>query len=419
MKSQRLIIEGGNALSGEIRVQGAKNSSLPIIAASLMCKGETILKNCPRLTDTYASCRILTHLGCECRFEGNTLTVKPDGLNKNEIPDELMREMRSSIIYMGALLGRCGRCSLSFPGGCELRPRPIDMHLNAMKKMGAKFIDEYGTIECVSEQGLKGRKITLKYPSVGTTENIILAAAKAKGETIIINAAREPEIMDLAAFINKCGGKIKGAGNSTIVIEGVSELIGCTHYIMPDRIAAATYISAVAATNGEINIHGIDASLCDSFMCVFEQMGCNIYVYDGCIYVNAKKPLKSVGKIITLPHPGFPTDAQAIIMSALCKAKGVSIFEETIFESRYRHVDSLVKMGADIKVIGKAAIINGVKKLYGAKVAATDLRGGAAMVVAGLGAEGITEIKDIEHIDRGYENIEKVITSLGGKITRT
>ncbi|MBS1324580.1 MULTISPECIES: UDP-N-acetylglucosamine 1-carboxyvinyltransferase [Porcipelethomonas] len=418
MKSQRLIIEGGNALSGEIKVQGAKNSSLPIIAASLMCKGETVLKNCPCLTDTYASCRILTHLGCTCRFEGNTLTIKPDGINKTEIPDELMREMRSSIIYMGALLGRCGKCGLSFPGGCELGPRPIDMHLSAMKKMGAKVNDEYGTIECTAEHGLKGTKIILKYPSVGTTENIILAAVMAKGETIIMNAAREPEIMDLAAFLNKCGGKIKGAGNSTIVIEGVNELFGCTHYIMPDRIAAATYISAAASTNGEISIHGIDPALCDSFMCVFEQMGCNIYVYDGCIYVNAKKPLKSVGKIITLPHPGFPTDAQAIIMASLCKANGISIFEETIFENRYRHVDSLVKMGADIKVIGKAAIITGVKKIYGAKVSATDLRGGAAMAVAGLGAEGITEITDVEHIDRGYENIEKVLTSMGGKITR-
>lgn len=419
MQGQRLIIEGGNVLSGEIKVQGAKNSSLPIIAASLMCRGETVLKNCPRLTDTYASCRILTHLGCECRFTGNTLTVNPDGLDNYEIPDELMREMRSSIIYLGALLGRCGRCSLSFPGGCELGPRPIDMHISAVKKMGAKVNDEYGTIECVAERGLTGTKITLNYPSVGTTENIILAAVRAKGETIIVNAAREPEIMDLAAFLNKCGGKIRGAGNSTVVIDGVEELHGCTYYVMPDRIAAATYISAAASTGGDISIRGIDPILCDSFMSVFEQMGCNIYVYDGSIYVNARKPLKSVEKIITMPHPGFPTDAQAIIMAALCKAKGISIFEETIFENRYRHVDSLVKMGADIKVIGKAAVVTGVKKLYGAKVAATDLRGGAAMAVAGLGAEGLTEITEIEHIDRGYENIEKVITSLGGKMTRT
>ncbi len=348
----------------KLKFRGLKKQFSSYYCGIAYVQGETVLKKLSLpyrylcvVQNTYAS------LGCTCRFEGNTLTIKPDGINKTEIPDELMREMRSSIIYMGAPLGRCGKCGLSFPGGRELGPRPIDMHLSAMKKMGAKVNDEYGTIECTAEHGLKGTKIILKYPSVGTTENIILAAVMAKGETIIMNAAREPEIMDLAAFLNKCGGKIKGAGNSTIVIEGVNELFGCTsHYIMPDRIAAATYISAAASTNGEISIHGIDPALCDSFMCVFEQMGCNIYVYDGCIYVNAKKPLKSVGKIITLPHPGFPTDAQAIIMASLCKANGISIFEETIFENRYRHVDSLVKMGADIKVIGKAAIITGVKK---------------------------------------------------------
>jgi UDP-N-acetylglucosamine 1-carboxyvinyltransferase len=292
------------------------------------------------------------------------------------------------------------------------------MHLSAMKKLGAEINDEHGTIECTAVNGLHGTKITLSYPSVGTTENIILAAVKANGETVIVNAAREPEIMDLAAFLNKCGGKVRGAGNSTVVIEGVKELNGCTHYIMPDRIAAATYISAAASTGGEVNIRGIDSALCDSFISAFEQMGCNIYIYDGCIYVNAKKKLKSVGKIITMPHPGFPTDAQAIVMAALCKSDGISIFEENIFENRYRHVDSFVKMGADIKVVGKAAVVKGVNKMFGAKVAATDLRGGAAMAVAGLGAEGKTEITDIGHIDRGYENFEKVITAMGGKITR-
>ena len=418
MLNQKFVIEGGKKLSGEIKIQGAKNSSLPIIAASLMCSGETVLKNCPALSDTYASCRILTHLGCECRFCGNTLSVKSGGLNSCSIPDELMREMRSSIIYMGALLGAVGKCSLSFPGGCELGPRPIDMHLSAVRKMGVSVNDEYGAIECTAQNGLKGAKITLRYPSVGTTENIILAAVKARGETVIVNAAREPEIMDLSLFLNKCGGKIKGAGSGTVTIEGVSELHGCSHYIMPDRIAAATYISAAAATGGEVNITNIDPGLCDSYISVFEQMGCNIYIYDGCVYVNAGKPLRAVNKIITMPHPGFPTDAQAILMAVLCKANGTSIFEENIFENRYRHVDALVKMGADIKVIGKAAVINGVKTLYGAKVSATDLRGGAAMAVAGLGAEGKTEISDIEHIDRGYENFESVITSMGGKITR-
>ena len=390
----------------------------PIIAASVMCGGETVIENCPKISDTYASSRILTHLGLQCIIEKNVMTVRNNGNKTVEIPDDLMREMRSSIIYMGALLGACGECRMSFPGGCELGPRPIDMHIAAMKKLGAKVVDEYGIIKCTAERGLHGARINLNYPSVGTTENIMLAAVTAKGQTVISNAAREPEIIDLADFLNRCGGRIKGAGNSTIVIDGVQKLRGCTYSVIADRIAAATYISAAASTGGEISLTGIDSSICDSFLPVFEQMGCKIYVYSDRLYINASGKLKGVNKIITMPHPGFPTDAQAVIMAALCKAYGSSIFEENIFESRYRHVDALVKMGADIKVIGKAAVVNGVEKLYGAKVSATDLRGGAAMAVAGLGAEGVTEVAEIHHIDRGYEDMEKAFSSLGGKIQR-
>lgn len=418
MHKQKFIIEGGKRISGELQLQGAKNSSLPIIAASVMCRGETILKNCPQITDTYASCRILTQLGCKCSMNDDTLTIINDGVIRPEIPDELMREMRSSIIFMGALVGSQHECRLSFPGGCELGPRPIDMHLSAIKKMGGEIKDVHGNIECIAISGLHGAKITLSYPSVGTTENIILAAVLANGETIIANAAREPEIVDLAKFLNNCGAKIRGAGNSTIVIEGVNELHGCEYKIMPDRIAAATYISAAVCTGGEINLKGVELAVCDSFISVFEQMGCGIYEFSDSVYVNAKKIPKAVKKIITLPHPGFPTDAQAVVMAALCKARGISIFEETVFENRYRHVDYLVKMGADIKVIGKAAVVSGVKKLYGTKIKATDLRGGAAMVIAALGAEGISELYDIEHIDRGYENFEKYLCSLGGKVIR-
>lgn len=383
-----------------------------------MCGGETVIENCPKISDTYASSRILTHLGLQCIIEKNVMTVRNNGNKTVEIPDDLMREMRSSIIYMGALLGACGECRMSFPGGCELGPRPIDMHIAAMKKLGAKVVDEYGIIKCTAERGLHGARINLNYPSVGTTENIMLAAVTAKGQTVISNAAREPEIIDLADFLNRCGGRIKGAGNSTIVIDGVQKLRGCTYSVIADRIAAATYISAAASTGGEISLTGIDSSICDSFLPVFEQMGCKIYVYSDRLYINASGKLKGVNKIITMPHPGFPTDAQAVIMAALCKAYGSSIFEENIFESRYRHVDALVKMGADIKVIGKAAVVNGVEKLYGAKVSATDLRGGAAMAVAGLGAEGVTEVAEIHHIDRGYEDMEKAFSSLGGKIQR-
>lgn len=419
MSEQKFVIRGGTPLKGELKVQGAKNSVLPIIAASVMCGGETVIENCPEITDTYASLRIMTRLGLGCVFEKNVLTVKNSGLKTCEIPDELMREMRSSIIYMGALMGACGECTLTFPGGCELGPRPIDMHLCALEKLGAKISDEYGIIRCTAENGLHGAKINLNYPSVGTTENIILAAAMAKGETVIHNAAREPEIFDLAAFLNRCGAKITGAGNSTIIIEGVKKLHGCTYYVMPDRIAAATYIAAAASTGGEIALTGINGNICESFIPAFEQMGCKLYEYRDRIYVNAGLKLRGINRITTMPHPGFPTDAQAVLMAALCKADGSSIFVENIFENRYRHVDALVKMGADIKTVGKAAVINGVEKLYGAKVTATDLRGGAAMAVAGLGAEGITEITEICHIDRGYEHLEKAVKQLGGKIRRT
>ena len=418
MSDQKFVIKGGTPLNGELKIQGAKNSVLPIIAASVMCGGETVIENCPKISDTYASSRILTHLGLQCIIEKNVMTVRNNGNKTVEIPDDLMREMRSSIIYMGALLGACGECRMSFPGGCELGPRPIDMHIAAMKKLGAKVVDEYGIIKCTAERGLHGARINLNYPSVGTTENIMLAAVTAKGQTVISNAAREPEIIDLADFLNRCGGRIKGAGNSTIVIDGVQKLRGCTYSVIADRIAAATYISAAASTGGEISLTGIDSSICDSFLPVFEQMGCKIYVYSDRLYINASGKLKGVNKITTMPHPGFPTDAQAVIMAALCKAYGSSIFEENIFESRYRHVDALVKMGADIKVLGKAAVVNGVEKLYGAKVSATDLRGGAAMAVAGLGAEGVTEVAEIHHIDRGYEDMEKAFSSLGGKIQR-
>ena len=420
MSEQKLIIRGGKPLKGSVRVQGAKNSVLPMIAAALLCEGETVLCNCPCISDTYASSRILSYLGCRCSYNKNekVLTIDPSGAYKTFISDELMQEMRSSIIYMGAMLGAFGECKLSFPGGCQLGPRPIDMHLSAIRKMGVSVKEQYGGIECRAVNRLHGARISLGYPSVGATENIMLAAVRAEGETVISNAAREPEIMDLAAFLNKCGAEIRGAGGSEIVIKGTERLCGCTYSVMPDRIAAATYISSVVCSGGEIELSGIDMPLCDSFMPVFEQMGCGIYPYEDGIYVNAQKRLKAPQKIITLPHPGFPTDAQPPIMAAVCKAKGTSIFEETVFEDRYRHVDALVKMGADIRVIGKAAVINGVDTLYGAKVRALDLRGGAALTAAALGAEGVSEISGVKYIDRGYDNIEKVLSDLGGDIKR-
>lgn len=416
---QKLIIKGGSSLSGEVNLQGAKNSSLPVLAGAFLAEGKSVITNCPKLSDVYSACRILTHLGCCCDIKENTVTVKSGKYSSCEIPDELMREMRSSIVFLGAVLGRFGECRLSMPGGCQLGPRPIDMHLSSLEKMGVTISEKYGMIECKAENGLKGARITLQFPSVGATENIILAGVLADGETEIRNAGREPEIKDLADYLVKCGARIKGAGESTIYIEGVEKLDGCEYEIMPDRIAAATYMGAAASAGGEIKINRIKYQDVDSFTNIFEQMGCRIYSYRDMMYIKAPEKIKAVPKIRTMPYPGFPTDAQAIVMAVLCRAYGTSIFEENIFESRYKHVDELLRMGADIKVSGKTAVVEGKRKLYGAKVSATDLRGGAALVVAALGAEGITEISDIRHLDRGYDSIENVLSAIGANVKRT
>lgn len=415
---QRLVIEGEKKLSGELLVHGAKNSALPLLAACVLAGGETVLGNCPRLSDVYAACRILSCLGCKCQREGDKVLVNTDGLTHFDVPDELMREMRSSIVFLGAILARLGRCRLSFPGGCELGPRPIDMHISALRKMGAVIKEEHGTLDCDVGGGLHGEKIVLSFPSVGATENIILAAATAKGLTVIHNAAREPEIIDLSRFLNSCGAKISGYGENSIYIEGVEKLVGCEYEVMPDRIVAATYLSACAITGSELTIKNVRLGDIEAIVPVFEQMGCIICPYSDRIYISAKRPLKAVKTIRTMPFPGFPTDAQAVVMSALTKAKGTSIVVENIFQNRFRHVDELVRMGADIKAEGKVAVIDGVKRIYGTSVRATDLRGGAALVVAGLGAEGVTEVSDIKYIDRGYENIESAFSSVGGKVKR-
>lgn len=416
---QKLIIEGNRKLRGEIKVQGAKNSVLPILAACILPENsECVLTNCPDLSDVYCALRILKQLGVKGSFDKNTIRLCNTQTDSFEISEELMMKMRSSIIFLGAVLGARGKCTLYYPGGCELGPRPIDMHINALKKMGADIKEKHGALICTAEKGLSGAKINLPFPSVGATENIILAAVKANGETVIYNAAREPEIKDLAQFLNKCGAKIKGAGESTIIINGVDKLLGCEYSIMPDRIAAGTYIAAAAATNGEALLDNICVEDMESFLPVFEQMGCKIYTFGKKLYINAKHPLNAVKTIRTMPHPGFPTDIQAITMAVLCKAKGTSVFVENIFESRFRHVDALCKMGADIRVAGKAAVVEGVEALSGARVSATDLRSGAALVTAALSACGTSEITEICHIDRGYENIERYLTQLGAKIKR-
>ena len=415
---QRLRIEGEKRINGEISVQGAKNSALPLLSACVLSKGEVTLHNCPRLSDVFAACRILSCLGCSCSFEGNTVTVNSSCISKSYVPDGLMREMRSSIVFLGAILGRLGKCSLSFPGGCELGPRPIDMHISALKQMGVIIKEEYGVLDCTCPKGLKGSKINLSFPSVGATENIMLAACLAKGDTVIYNAAREPEISDLAGFLNACGARISGHGGSVIYITGVRELHGCEYSVMPDRIVACTLLGAAAVTGGDISLKNCRPQDIDSVLPIFEQMGCGVFVYDDNIYLTAKKNLRAVKTIRTMPYPGFPTDAQAIVMAALTKAQGTSVIVENIFENRYRHVDELVRMGADIKVEGKVAVVEGVKKLFGANVIATDLRGGAALVLAALAADGETVLSNIKLIDRGYEDIEKQLNSVGAKICR-
>lgn len=415
---QRLMIDGGTKVAGEIAVHGAKNSALPLLAATLLGKTPTVLHNCPKLSDVFAASRILTYLGCKCTREKDSVIVDTTNLTHFEVPDELMREMRSSIVFLGAILGRLGRCRLSFPGGCDLGARPIDMHISALRQMGTVIKEEHGYLDCSVPKELCGATITLSFPSVGATENIMLAAVLAKGDTEIRNAAREPEIIDLANFLNNCGAKISGHGGSTIHIKGVNEIYGCEYTVMPDRIVAATYIGAAAITNGEIILTNVRERDLESVLPVYEEMGCSIYAYQDKLFVNAARPLKAVKSIRTMPYPGFPTDVQAIIMACLCKAKGTSVIVETIFENRFKHAGELIRMGADIKVEGKVAVVQGVKKLYGAQVYATDLRGGAALVLAGLNAEGRTIIDDIKHIDRGYESIEKNLGLLGAKIVR-
>lgn len=413
----KLIINGGKKLNGEIKIQGAKNSVLPIIAASILGNGQSIIENCPYLSDTDSAGEILKVLGCDVKRENETLIIDSSSFNTFEIPEYLMRKMRSSIMFLGAILGRARKAKISLPGGCELGPRPIDLHLASLAKLGVKIYDEYGFLNCECPNDLKGAEISLSFPSVGVTENVMLAATLAKGTTTIMNAAKEPEIEDLQTFINHMGGKIRGAGTDIIEIEGVKSLNPSRHVVIPDRIAAATYIIAVYATGGKGRIINVNPSHLLSVISALTDAGCNLNW--GNNYIEIKESAKLRGlKVRTMPYPGFPTDIQAPFMALMSIAEGTSVFIETIFENRFKHVDELTRMGAKIRVEGRVAVIEGVKRLSGAAVEATDLRGGAALAIAGLTAEGQTEIDKIFHIDRGYDKIEEKLSAMGALIKR-
>lgn len=412
----QIIIQGGRRLEGTLQVQGSKNSVLPILAATILHPGRTVLRGCPRLSDVEASIRILRHLGCAARWEGEELVVDTSSMSRWDVPDHLMREMRSSVIFLGAILARLGWAEMSYPGGCELGPRPIDLHLTALRQLGADLREEGGHLRCCA-QHMTGREIALSTPSVGATENAILAACGADGETLLFNAAREPEITDLQEFLCAMGCKVRGAGSSTICILGRQTTHDAVHTVMPDRIAAATYLAAVAAAGGQVELHRVNYRHLSTVTASLHAAGCQITGGEGLIALRSDGALRSAGVIRTAPYPGFPTDAQAVLMAALLRSHGATVFVENIFENRYRHVDELHRMGADISVADRVAVVTGVPRLCGAQVRCTDLRGGAALLVAGLTAEGTTRIGDIHHIRRGYEDPVRDLRSLGAEIS--
>ncbi len=410
-----MIIDGPARLSGELSVQGAKNSTLPLLAGALLCKGQTVLHNCPDLSDVDTAIEILRHLGCVCRREGHDLIVD-SSITCHEIPEELMRRMRSSIVFLGAILSRCKEARLCPPGGCELGPRPIDLHISSLRRLGVQVKECGGWLECSCPGGINGAYVSLSFPSVGATENLILAAVCGKGTTIIANAAREPEICDLSEYLNRCGGRIYGAGESCIIIDGVEELYGCEHRVMPDRIAAVTYMAAAAVTGGNVTLRDVDNTHILPMLSPFEESGCQVRQLGGSLNISAPRQLSAVRHIRTMPYPGFPTDAQPVVMSMAAVGEGTSVFVENIFENRYRHTEGLTRMGARIKVEGKVAVVEGVPELSGAAVEAADLRGGAALIVAGLCARGSTRIEGTEFVKRGYEDIGEKLALLGARV---
>ena len=410
-----IIIRGGRPLSGSLTVQGAKNSVLPILAATLLSGEVCRIRHCPRLRDVETAMEILRHLGCRADWQGRDLLVDAADLTRWDVPDHLMSRMRSSVVFLGAILARCGQAEMTYPGGCELGARPIDLHLAALRSMGAAIQETGGRLVCRRER-LTGTEIVLSLPSVGATENAMLAACGAEGTTVIANAAREPEIVDLQTFLQKMGAHVQGAGSSTVVVEGGAPLHGCVHTVVADRIVAATYLAAAAGTGGDIRLEGVDYRHLSAVATMLRQAGCRLTCGETSIRLQAPRRLQSAGPIRTAPYPGFPTDAQAVLMASLLRSEGATVFVENIFDSRYRHVPEMVRMGADIRLEGRVAVVCGVDRLHGAAVQAKELRGGASLVLAGLQAEGETAVTGVEHIQRGYEDLTGELAQLGADI---
>lgn len=411
------MVEKSPPLKGRVRISGAKNSALPILAASLLGTEDIILEDVPKLKDVKVICEVLTSLGAEVEYlEDRVIRINSANVNKHETKYELMSKMRASFLVMGPLLTRLGKTKNSLPGGCAIGTRPIDLHLKGFKALGATIDVDHGNISAYADE-LIGDRIYLDFPSVGATENIMMAAVMASGETTIDNAAMEPEIVDLANFLNKLGADIKGAGTSSIRIKGVKKLGGARHSIIPDRIEAGTFMVAAAITGGDIIVENVITSHIKPVIAKLKEVGCEVIENGDVVRVIGTKNLKAID-VKTMPYPGFPTDMQSQFMALMSVCKGTSVCIETVFENRFMHVDELKRMGADIKIDGRSAIIQGVDNLTSAPVKASDLRAGAALVLAGLVSEGVTEIDNIYHIDRGYDGIEEKFTKLGAKIYR-
>ncbi|HOC06477.1 MAG TPA: UDP-N-acetylglucosamine 1-carboxyvinyltransferase [Bacillota bacterium] len=414
---EKIYVRGGNTLQGTIKIDGAKNSALPILAASLLTSGPNLFEDVPALEDVNTICQLLEQLGVEVSWlKPGTLRIDAAHINTCETPYELVRKMRASFLVMGPLLARNGRARVSLPGGCNIGTRPIDLHLKGFMALGAEVVMGHGYIEAMAPR-LTGSRIYLDFPSVGATENIMMAATLAQGTTIIENAAAEPEIVDLANYLNAAGANVRGAGTSLIRITGVEALTGTNHTVIPDRIEAGTYIAAVAAAGGQVQLTNVVVDHLKPVIAKFEEVGVTILEQGDGLLVIGNKPL-SATDVKTLPYPGFPTDMQAQITAVLTTAQGISLVTETIFENRFMHVDELKRMNAKVKIDGRSAVIEGIPRLTGAQVNASDLRAGAALVIAGLVADGVTEVGNVYHIDRGYHDLVGKLRALGADIWR-